>query len=1057
MAMLDNPKGRYHSDIVGCTGIPSSTQTASTRSVEPGATEPASIESEAPQHTRSEKLSREQPTVVSDDESEDHACRPHREAEESEGDKWSTEGQDINTRDRDDKDPPSPPRGHPPPPEVEFQRQESPSDPTSDTWSTLVTGHTIARQNTRRGSKRSNSAEHRSSPVIKDSFLTTPGPGKQPESPSLDLERTSPRHPEVIPLRHPKIIVPRRPKDIDIAERDIINRPDGPVQPGDPDFRRCFAQEQGQDWNKPLKCALHMNDVFGDFLTSEMEDGDHFWDLVVLTGEQNPWITTCCEYVTATWPDSVGAIQELFTLLERNVRHVQLEQRIIAHPSSDLTISTYRKSPDREGLDFSVTFDGVAAPQADMAEALTWHFSVLQQVTGRDGDSKLLAAVARWKRRERRRIGSSRYELTLHHLEPLIVPHTKACWTDLVPNTVSAAYFWTQERPLDVDGLEISFELLCFLAGLQYEVVEHGGVILYGKHSLVYPVRQHLGCVQWHFQRYHEDLTSRQFPFQIMRKRLLVDDLNLLCDQPRHFLGLWSDPHITLGTLGSERATVDWSNARELERETVFDGSTFGGTFSLPKVLTLTWSRTYKVARSRKNQYMAHFEADLHRMINTPVVLYSPSERRGWMVSLVSVLLHLARIRAELQKCLNYEIPPCERHGNGGQAAFDCLRACYRRPLKKAAPNELLSEEEQKFTVEDYVRDVLAAMELAKRECCRAKRFVFQTREQIIGFELADIARMKPQLRMKQHRLDGRAPSGWAPLLDEVQLVFFYEGVDDPIVPKDTSAFSGPCGRGIWHEIPKGYDLLAISLPCLINLAEHRNGGSTTLQRLTRDYNWHCPATLFEECKSRKKHRCSRRQELVVASEANSPNVYIRNDEEIRAVVFRHATGFTAITERERRLRARDNVAAGRLSIVPARQLARQATPDSGYSSRGSRQNMENALHRRRTSKAREASNALTKVQKRRPEGEREDALREDSQELGALHRAPTPPRAYERSNAAKVGAGRARGEREDTVRENNVSNARVKHGTTKKTPKTPLHPVRSSKPIGFLGFRFQR
>lgn len=66
---------------------------------------------------------------------------------------------------------------------------------------------------------------------------------------------------------------------------------------------------------------------------------------------------------------------------------------------------------------------------------------------------------------------------------------------------------------------------------------------------------------------------------------------------------------------------------------------------------------------------------------------------------------------------------------------------------------------------------------------------------------------------MKQHKLDGHAPRGWAPLLDEVQLAFFYEGMNDPIVPRDTLAFSGPCGRGTWHETPKGHDLLTVSLP----------------------------------------------------------------------------------------------------------------------------------------------------------------------------------------------------------------------------------------------------
>jgi hypothetical protein len=212
---------------------------------------------------------------------------------------------------------------------------------------------------------------------------------------------------------------------------------------------------------------------------------------------------------------------------------------------------------------------------------------------------------------------------------------------------------------------------------------------------------------------------------------MLVNDLETLREAKRHFLGLWSDPCITLGTDSVNYTKIGWSAAEEVRQETTGDGFIFGGSIGLPKVLTLNWSQTFKVARSRKNQYMVNFEANLHRMINSPVILYCPSEKRAWMVSFVSVLLHLARARASFQSSLGFHVPPCESRSNGGQAAFDCLHAYHRQSLKKPAENESLSDEEQKFTVENYVNEVLAAMECARRESCRAKGLLRGIREKV--------------------------------------------------------------------------------------------------------------------------------------------------------------------------------------------------------------------------------------------------------------------------------------------------------------------------------------
>lgn len=776
--------------------------------------------------------------------------------------------------------------------------------------------------------------------VTKDGFLRVPAPTAELEAPSLDIEKSSSSQRDM--RRSPAHDEPAFVESVRDPSPRVTKSSSDAVQPGDPDFRRSFAQEQAQNRDEPMKCVLYMKDVFSDFLLSEMEDNAHFWDLVVLTGYTGEtWLTTCGDYVTATWPRNANMIQGVFAILGRNDSGAGPERLSLSSSTGEMTVSTFRDSlaPKKlDDLNYSLTLDGISEPQADVVEAVTWLFSVLQQDPEGDIPGPY-ASVSRWnKRRGQKRGGASRYELTLDYLEPLFVHYTEACWTNLVPRTACATCYCTKKRPQSMHGVEISFDLLCFMAGLEYEVVENGGLILYGKYALVYPVGQELGNVQWHLQPYN---VCQPITYQIEGKRLLVDDLDALRDQPRHFLGLWSDPRITLGTRSSECLTVDWSDAKELDVETTRDGMTIGGAVAVPKVLTFTWTQTYKVARSRRNQYMVNFEADLHRMINSPVILYSPSEKRGWMVSFVSVLLHLTRIRAEMQKDLGFHIPACELQGNGGQAAFDCLRACYREPLKKAFRNEVLSDEEQRITVEDYVKDVRAAMEVARREGCRAKGFLHQIRDRIIGFELADIARMKPQLRMKQHSLGTFATSGWAPLLDSVELTFFYDGVSDPIIPSETSAFRGYCGKSTWQSIPKGFNLLSVSLPCLLHLAEDRNGGQSKIQRLTQDFYWHSPGRLFGDCERQKRHSCSRLQELAKIGQARSPDVLVRNPMETRAVVFRYAHGFRAIVEQERKNRVGQVVV---YRNVRASQAADRGTPDSGFVSQESQRTSADTL-----------------------------------------------------------------------------------------------------------------
>lgn len=115
--------------------------------------------------------------------------------------------------------------------------------------------------------------------------------------------------------------------------------------------------------------------------------------------------------------------------------------------------------------------------------------------------------------------------------------------------------------------------------------------------------------------------------------RLKADDLTTLCEYKGHFLGLWTDPNITLGTELSNVSKIGWSQAPNMRQEATREGRSVGGSLSFPKVLSLNWTESVKVARSRKSPYAADavsFLSTLHATKSVPVLLYCVSEKRAW-------------------------------------------------------------------------------------------------------------------------------------------------------------------------------------------------------------------------------------------------------------------------------------------------------------------------------------------------------------------------------------------------------------------------------------------
>ncbi|KIX01573.1 uncharacterized protein Z518_09299 [Rhinocladiella mackenziei CBS 650.93] len=562
-------------------------------------------------------------------------------------------------------------------------------------------------------------------------------------------------------------------------------------------------------------------------------------------------------------------------------------------PAEDLiglTVSAFRDTEAKNPAELLMFMSGSTPQQADLVEALAWLSAVLCNVPKQKFPNACSVQL-----REIIRSDHTAFQVSLSH-QGMHLRATGDCWASLFPSTPCTVGFPVCAPSDRATGLDLSFELMCTLCGIEYEVVENGGVVLYGQQSVVYPVFKENNCVQWHFIPCQDTSIINHAQWG---QRLLCDDLDLLRNMRRHLLGLWNQPEITLGSdcIDFSNPKLKYSGAKPMNNLLTKDNITVGGAISLPKVLTLNGAYNFKIAKTRRNQYMKNFEGNLHRMINSPVILYNPVEKRAWMVSFVSVVLHLARYRAWLQRELGFRIPGCVAAADGGRAAFGSIRENYRSPLKIPMENEELSEDERNLTIRDYIEDVLASLDVARRESSRT-RGIF--RERILGFEFADIAKMKENMTMRRCNFDAVA-TGWAPLLDAVSIVLFYDGLSDPIVPSTQSQRAweraGHCGRTMWRRVPEGYNILAASLPCLDYMSEHLNTGPN-IRRLSYDYCWHSPCPrLFDLCARTRHHICNRLQEL----RPDGPDVVgpILSDENRKnaAVAFRFSTDMQTIQD----------------------------------------------------------------------------------------------------------------------------------------------------------------
>ncbi|KIW85842.1 hypothetical protein Z517_01234 [Fonsecaea pedrosoi CBS 271.37] len=559
---------------------------------------------------------------------------------------------------------------------------------------------------------------------------------------------------------------------------------------------------------------------------------------------------TCGEYITQTWPDTSSTLRLLIALISR--------------PSTRPMREIDQVKVSLNEIETQIHFRLVGAPHtlAEICEAVAW----------------VHAAVARTPSKKPSMVDfivECRGNQTLSYctrsvISPLInnLDRDTQCWLPLFPNTAVAIdcrrNLVCENSPL---GLNISWDLLCFICGLEYEVDTETGFALYGQRSLVYPTRYlpTSESMQWHFQ----DLKKGELPptgsFQGGER---FNDLNeCLTIGKDHLLGFWPEPLVTLGTEYNKDVDITkvrWTNPGDTETiNDVYekDGYTFGASISAPRLLSFNASMTYKIAHNRRNIYMSDFIGNMESIIDTPALVYSIQEGRAYVVPLISVVFHIGRVRAKVHKLSQYHVAPCEALANGGLAAFDAIRKSYQDPLAAKQPqNSKDGEVQVPYRVKDHLQSVYAALQVTVRQRSLLKRFF---KEYLVGYELADIAHEYQSYNFKRHQLKDLVC--WKPLVDEVHLVLFCEGLYDPIIRDPKSQAADGCVGRHHDTIPCGLDILTVSLPCLLHLSRRYNEPGSAYEWVIEGCKWHSrhsKGLVFFECDHSRAQHCQKLQSL---------------------------------------------------------------------------------------------------------------------------------------------------------------------------------------------------
>lgn len=412
------------------------------------------------------------------------------------------------------------------------------------------------------------------------------------------------------------------------------------------------------------------------------------------------------------------------------------------------------------------------------------------------------------------------------------------CWLPLFESGVIAERSRPEipesEKEDCFHGLEVSFDLMIQLAGVEIPVLIDGGVILVGYQSALVPTRKTGTSVQWHLETASK---SRLNPFELQSTRsnwVKETDWKAFKDL-KCFIGWCRSAHINLGT-SILTDQVRWSNEESQKRTLRWSGISVGAqaVTSSPLQLGLVGQMTFTFVHNKimfaPSTVFAKMLKDTSKEV---AIVVDCSDRRAWLVPKLSLLLHMSHVWVRRHEIDPNPIPYADAHHVGGSVER-ILRDCGDIALSGQGEDCL------------RLRQLLLGLNINLIESRQYTEGA--TRKKLFGFEFMDVVCEPPHGGLMKRAISKSGGSSWYGLSDLADAVVFCAGLGDAITAGKGG--NGECMK--CKTLPTNSYYLAASLSCLNELITRQGNVLACAQNgkitISKDHYWKISGNPFEDC-----------------------------------------------------------------------------------------------------------------------------------------------------------------------------------------------------------------
>ena len=587
------------------------------------------------------------------------------------------------------------------------------------------------------------------------------------------------------------------------------------------------------------------------YFAIEMEESQSLGSMITFTGSVDAsWAVTSKEYLERMWPKTglttLGAIEKA---IERDETGYSFD--------GDFGVEA------RRGY---VKVQGSKRQTVEVAQQLAWMMSVFRTRKARDSDKEHYSHFQIDVQH------TNRVSLSLLPLEE--VPEDDAsCWLPLLHGSVISHGFPIPQRGHEA-GVEMSFNAIVPLAGVEYPVHIKDVTILKGWSTLLYPVgaSPDFGSIQWHLVACEDPDDPRilQALSSVSYVANWRDVGPSSLSVPRSFIGYCKSANIYLGTEyfkpqdseDKSGALIELSRMFWQKKVTVNIGTSGMGAFGLGAAGEVGFTRTVVASMAARE----NFDRVLDLSRRTPVIMYDTKECTAWLVPEISVVLHMARSwfleREDLAENEVEKLPSAAVSEDGGSAATEAIANHKSLELKR---NTGTSTWKFMDIVKDSVRLLKACRDTKDRTQSSSsvpwRLLSWVQSPRLYGWDMADIIDGRDYTSRKEISVHKNSDDKWISSIANHPdvLLLLCKDLDAPIRPVQPEQI---CRK--WNPMPSGQNYLVASVQSLKDLARHCNGGDSG-RKLTDKCYWSRPSGTkpWAVCDYKSKSGCNRLQQIV--------------------------------------------------------------------------------------------------------------------------------------------------------------------------------------------------